>query len=602
MNDNIVLNKVVYDTDVIKSNIVPSNVLKKIQSKVLSMMANAIVRSMGPAGSNTLILKGNNDQNLVAEYSKDGNKIIQNIKFQDPIEMSIASEIREITHHIEKVVGDGTSSAVVMSSLIFDQLNSRFGDNVSNPFQIMRDFKHIVSELKSIIMENKQECTLSNIRDITLISTNGNEELADVMQEIYKSHGMNVFIDVGSSIDENSYIREYDGLTLDVGYSDAGYINTHTGTSRIQNPRIYYFEDPIDTPYMISLFETIINNNIWDKLVKREKCVPTVVIAPRLSRDMSGLIRKIITMLYQYKETDYTQKPPLLVITNIDGISVNHTDHIAQLCGCKPIKKYIDPDIEKQDQANGYAPTLDTITDNFYGSAVVVESDVAFTKFIEPDKMYKKDSNGEYIMNKEGGLITSEVYDNIINFLKNEYKKYKTTGEHAGAAGSIKRQLRALESNMVEYMVGGVTVSDRESLRDLLEDAVLNCRSAAANGVGYGANYEGWRACHIMMEDPERCHITESEATCLEVISKAYDDIMNILYSTVLSGDALTNAIMFMTEYSGPINLITKSYDGSVLTSIMSDCSILDTISKIITIMYTSNQALVQAPALNKYV
>lgn len=601
MSQPSLLNKIMYDTDNIKSNVVPRSSLKVVQSKVLSIIADAIIRSMGPAGSNTLILKGNNDTNLIAEYSKDGNKIIQNIRFQDPIEMSIASEVREITHHIERVVGDGTSSAVVMSSLIFDHLNHCFGESL-NPFQTMRDFKYVVDEIKSIIMDHKRECTLEDIRNITLISTNGNEELADVMEDIYKEHGMNVFIDVGSSIDENSYIREYDGLTLDVGYSDAGYINTHNGTSRIQNPRIYYFEDPIDTPYMISLFETVINNNIWNKLVNRETCIPTVIIAPRLSRDMSGLIRKIITMLYQYKETDYTQKPPLLVITNIDGISVNHTDHIAQLCGCKPIKKYIDPDIEKQDQAKGYAPTLDTITDDFYGSAVVVESDVAVTKFIEPYKMYKKDESGEYIKSEDGALITSEVYDNIINFLKNEYKKYKTTGEHAGAAGSIKRQLRALESNMVEYMVGGVTVSDRESLRDLLEDAVLNCRSASSNGVGYGANYEGWRACHIMLDDGAKCNLDKSKSTCLSVISEAYDEIMHILYATVLKDDALSNALLFMDRDTGPINLITKQYDGKVLTSIMSDCVILDTISKIITIMYTANQALVQTPALNKYI
>ena len=105
-----------------------------------------------------------------------------------------------------------------------------------------------------------------------------------------------------------------------------------------------------------------------------------------------------------------------------------------------------------------------------------------------------------------------------------------------------------------------------------------------------------------MLDDGAKCNLDKSKSTCLSVISEAYDEIMHILYATVLKDDALSNALLFMDRDTGPINLITKQYDGKVLTSIMSDCVILDTISKIITIMYTANQALVQTPALNKYI
>ena len=39
-------------------------------------------------------------------------------------------------------------------------------------------------------------------------------------------------------------------------------------------------------------------------------------------------------------------------------------------------------------------------------------------------------------------------------------------------------------------------------------------------------------------------------------------------------------------------------YDGKVLTSIESEPMILDTIAKIVTIMFTANQAVLQAPSL----
>ena len=105
------------------NNIVSGQKLKEVQSAVLNDLKDAIINSMGPAGSNSLILRGSSDVDIVAEYSKDGNKIIKSIKYQYPIEMAIKSEIENSTRYIEKTVGDGTSSVVVMSSLIFDALN-----------------------------------------------------------------------------------------------------------------------------------------------------------------------------------------------------------------------------------------------------------------------------------------------------------------------------------------------------------------------------------------------------------------------------------------------------------------------------------------------
>jgi hypothetical protein len=54
-------------------------------------------------------------------------------------------------------------------------------------------------------------------------------------------------------------------------------------------------------------------------------------------------------------------------------------------------------------------------------------------------------------------------------------------------------------------------------------------------------------------------------------------------------------------EIQEPINLNTGEFDGSVLTSIDADRVIIDCISKILTIMFTSNQAIVQNPVYNVY-
>ena len=125
-NENRVIPKVIVNSSKPVNNIVSGQKLKEIQSSVLNDLKEAIINSMGPAGSNSLILRGSSDQDIVAEYSKDGNKIIKSIKYQYPIEMAIKSEIENSTRYIEKTVGDGTSSIVVMSSLIFYALNEAY--------------------------------------------------------------------------------------------------------------------------------------------------------------------------------------------------------------------------------------------------------------------------------------------------------------------------------------------------------------------------------------------------------------------------------------------------------------------------------------------
>ena len=50
-----------------------------------------------------------------------------------------------------------------------------------------------------------------------------------------------------------------------------------------------------------------------------------------------------------------------------------------------------------------------------------------------------------------------------------------------------------------------------------------------------------------------------------------------------------------------PLNLRTGKFDGKVLTSIKSDVAVLNALSRIISIMFTCNQALLMNPALNNY-
>ena len=581
------------------NNVVSEDKLKEVQQSILNYLKECLSKTYGPMGSYTAIISGNNAETIQADYSKDGLKVLKHIIFDSPIEMSLQSELRDICQYVEKQVGDGTTSAVILSSLVYDGMLKIIKDSKIPPRKLVKEFQSVVKECQDIILGNGREITLEDIHKICMISTNGNVSVADQITDVYKEYGFNVNIDVGISNDQDTKLKIYDGLTINSGYSDPAYINNMVnGTADIHNPEIFAFQDPIDTPEMITYFEKILVDNIFDKIQNDEPEVPTVIIAPMLSRDGSGLLTKLIGHLYNFSKNGMNnQKPQILILTNIHGTEEYIASDIEKLCGCKYIRKYISADVQKHDQENGDAPTLETIHE-FAGSAELVVADNAKTKFINPKSIVDKDGN----------------YEIMINFLKSEISKAKAENEDQVTVGRLKKRLNCLEANLIEFLVGGISISDRDSLRDLVEDAVLNCASAVENGVGRAANFEGLSASYSLFsdyyKDGKEPNPNDIRYNIITAIFGAYYKAAEILYGSVIPEDKIADIIEKSIENNMPFNVMDLFDadeldniipEGTVLCSIRTDVVIMDAISKIITMMVTANQCLLQAPSLNRY-
>ena len=578
-----------------QDNVVTKDKLRKIQGKTLDKLSQFISATYGPLGSNTMIVTGSDKNTILSNYSKDGLKVLKNITFNQPLEMAIHSEIEDIARFVEHQVGDGTTSSVIISASVFKGLSKLEKESNIPPRALIKAFQDCVKNIQENITKKKREITLEDIYKICLISTNGNKEVSDMISQVYKDYGFDVSIDVGISNDVNTKLKIYDGLTIGEGYSDPAYINNNiNGTAEIrgegtQGARIYAFSDPIDTPEMISFMEKIIMDNIITPFGEEHlnEMIPTVIISPHISRDASGLLTKLVTLLYSYnKDNLQNQKPPILVLTNISGTDEDIYLDIANLCRCKMIKKYIDPNIQKADQEKGDAPTIETITE-WYGTADEVIADGDKTKFINPAAMADESDN---------------TYDMLLNFLKAEIKKAEDENTDHTTIGRLKKRLRHLEANMVEYLIGGITISDRDSLKDLVEDAVKNCASAVVNGVGFAANYEGLRSSYELLNDDDSI-----ASKIYNIIFAAYYNAAKILYTSALSNsNDVEEIILKSLQDNHPYNIMDifneiESDGSDVLCSINTDIEILNAISKIITIMVTANQSLVQTPALNRY-
>lgn len=615
------------------SNVVDKNTLRSIQKDTLAKVAKYLEKSFGPFGSTTIIKK---DGNAATYYTKDGHDILKNIKFNGVIESTIVDDLIDITKHVVKTIGDGTTSAIELADMIFPALctieqvecdsGSKYKCVDYSTREIVNAVNSVIHDITYYINNLSRPCELEDIYNIAYTSTDGNDILASNICNIYQQNGMNTFIDLEVSTTSNEdIIKTYDGMTVAAGYTDPIFVNSEGNTCRIVNPRIYVFDDPVDNGEMIALFDKIIYNNIYKAYESGSisEPIPTVIIAPKISNDMSAYFASIANFMMKFNGN---QKPPLVIVSSY--YNADEMNDIAIMCGVPSIKKYITEEAKKSDIEAGRAPTMENVVE-FYGTCgeVVIDSDTS--KFIDPKFRYNEDGSDH------------PTFTSLKNWIETELNKNIESDGDLKARTSLRKRLNSLNANLVEYFVGGISIADRDNNRALLEDAIKACRSAVENGVGYGANTMGLiTAYHVYNDyaeynksnfnedteaDPEK-DIKLRKAKLLakvsEIIYNAYENLAILLYTTAPSIDStkaksIIHDIIDSTKPkpsenpdgrttdpagNGPINLRTMAHDKTVLTSITADIEVLNAVGRIITLMAVSNQFILPNPQYNVYV
>lgn len=577
------------------SNRIKKDALRKVQLSVLEECAEVVGKTAGPFGSHTMIIR----EDTLTSYTKDGISVLKNFHYFNELEEKIRMELEEVCRHVVRTCGDGTTTAVQLSYLIYKGLIKSEDEWIQcgfSPYQIMNAFKRVVDDIKTEIRSHSRKLTTDDILDICLTSTNGNEDISNDLADIYKKYGNNVYIQVGTSNTTSSVLKAYDGIILNKGYASPAFINTNKDNKCVINePHIYYFADPVDTPEMMQLFLGILDHNIYEPYSKRnaEAMVPTVILVPSLSNDLSNKMADLDKMFYAYDQQNMREvKPPLCIITGLND-RVDNIEDITILCNCPKIKKYINKAQREADIESGAAPSYETVT-NFYGTCELIEIDTEKATIYNPSEMFDKDAP----VTEDGSRPYSKTYNSLINFLKAQIEIEERDKTDLKALAQLNKRYHYLASNFVEYLVGGVSASDRENAKDLVEDAVLNCRSASVNGVGSGAGIEGYCASISIYANT----VDTLYDSIAAIIGHAYYNLVLNLYSTGMSEALATKYVSESVEKHKAYNLREESFDGhQVLTSIETDEVILEAIAKIITLMYTTNQAFASSPIKNKY-
>src|SRR5699024_7118742 len=320
------------------TNIINEETYKVIAGQTINTIANALSKSLGYYGSTTVI----EDNSFNSFVTKDGYNILKKIKFDGSISTSILRFIMGISMELVKEVGDGSTSSVLVARDLYSKLHSELSDGKLEYYsrkEISNALNDIVKDISEKIKEQAVEINEDNfdvLKSIASVSNNNDEDLGELVYNIYKEIGKEGFIFPELSSTGEDYYEITEGLETSFGYEDKVQANQPNGFDLLfKDPMVVCIDgavenvDNIDNHFLIRLMEEV--------CVKLGK--PLVIVAHSYDHEVVKLINTNI-LSNRHKGGHHAVNPELKVaLTRFDKNRPEEYKDLAAFLGTKLIDK-----------------------------------------------------------------------------------------------------------------------------------------------------------------------------------------------------------------------------------------------------------------------
>lgn len=395
-------------------------ILKGEQSKEkllegINETVNVAKITLGARGKTVLI---SDPHGLGFRTTKDGVTVINSVNFDNEIMNLGADFIKEASTKTVKEAGDGTTTTSILTQAMCNSVNKQqnLGKNTNDlVFEMKKDLETVKDFIanKAIQIENTEE-----IKNIAKVSSNNDEEIGELIKQIYDQAGFDVAIDIAESDNIDTTFDIVNGFTMkDTGFASSQFINNYDkGRVEFNNPRIYLLNGKVRTmtPDLIEMFRENGNRNSED-------------------------FRPLVLIVEDIEEA------PLREILMAHANQMVHDVAVVQT------------NLIFEDRKNAFIDTSIFIDAEY--------NEDAFGEFGECEKIVIERENVTFINGK--GNVSKHLA---------KLKKSKKTGL------AHERRIFALESKAAVIHVGGKLGTEIEEKKDRIEDAVYAVKSALEEG------------------------------------------------------------------------------------------------------------------------
>lgn len=563
-----------------ENNIVTQEEYVDRAKKTLGIISDTLAHSLGYYGSTTIIEDNVNGNTI----TKDGYTILRALAFgiDDTLSNTLLRTIKDISHSLVMEVGDGSTSAVVTSEALFDYLtkNNEVLNNLPKKV-IVDELKKISKEIEKIIKEEYAKPITSEnfdkLRNIASVSNNNDDTTGQMLFDIYKEIGKDGFVFMENSLVDKDHYEISNGIETSTGYIDPVYSNKHNKIeSEYHDSSVLMFKGELRSPDLSWL------NDMIASFYSLRGGKPLVIIANGYDLDVVNAL-KYNKVVNAKRGVEYD-----MGVTIFNAAHNEAFDDLAAYLGGKVINLE-DEEILKETVKPFEQSTLGTNVDK----NVFYENYLGFAK-----KIFMNSNISRYM---EGGGTKEEI-DGRIEVINKKIEYYESIRGSENVDFELYRLNKRkanLTSKIVKLYVSGKTITEIETRKYLLEDAVYASKSALEHGYVSGGNLLVSKIITNKLLKEEGISAVRKEL--LQLVTVAFTRTYSkVLKNSGLSDEDVKYTIDQCVQNGTIFNLKTKKYESdgetSIINSAMTDIRIMESVFSIISLLVTSNQYIQKSP------
>jgi hypothetical protein len=278
-----------------KTNIVDKTEYTEYLNNTLDIIIEKLSKICGPLTDSAMFIIKDINGKSTRIFSKDGINMLNAMEFYNPIQQDIIQAISNIGHSVDMIVGDGSTTTMLFTSLLLKHLINNKQEYTFNEYtteEIKHEFKNYFTIIKKYI-DTKYKYTIQN-----LIKYQKNEEIKYELihqQILHSSHGNKNFADTIVEL-----LRSIPDTRLDsISYSES---------NRSDSPELSIYYPEADYSTTVHTHTPFTNNvNFNTELVYEE---PQLLFIPRISWDEIDYIKQL------YKQNKLNKEFPLVIFSS----------------------------------------------------------------------------------------------------------------------------------------------------------------------------------------------------------------------------------------------------------------------------------------------
>lgn len=549
-------------------NVIEEAEFKERVRKVFDMVANCLSKTLGPYGSTTILEKFGD-----VHITKDGWQLLKKIKFQDPTNANILELLINISAQVVIKVGDGSTSSIIAADALLKAIENDTTLKHVRPKELLDSLSNTVDKICRVIEDNaiqidkSDDATYEDIKNIASISTNGDEEIPAMIQEIYQKTN-NPTIEFVKSKDNKTKVEIINGYKMPfMTYMDRLFINNDEGTCILKNPMILMFDHKIDRDY----YDTIIAQ-YKNKAVQSNRKL--LVIAPYYDQFLLDRLSRELQM--QHRQLGETLEVYVRASLMNDHMSDLYND-LSSLLGTVIITQNLVDEILDTKKEMTTQEMFDMNIDGTVEKVVIGEKATLFTGFVNKDE---------------------KRYELLMNDAISKYEKQLETDKELSlvndTAFKLKQRISKLKCIMGSISVGGSSELEKTANYDLVEDAVKACESAYINGYNIGQNMSIHRAIYELgLKNTKENILSPIEERLIAVIGTAFEQVLKRVIknkSPEITDEFVLHIIQNAITNGQCLDLITNEATDRIINSCRTDVEILRATTSIVGLLISSNQ------------